>query len=87
MLLLYDFLFTQPLASFQSSPPNNLLTFVVMFLVAFLSSSWTTKLRKQGILDAQRAYRTEILLKTNRLLQRSPPSLAEIYQVTGGTTA
>ncbi|MFT9106485.1 ATP-binding protein [Liquorilactobacillus satsumensis] len=81
MLLLYDFLFTQPLASFQSSP-NNLLTFVVMFLVAFLSSSWTTKLRKQGILDAQRAYRTEILLKTNRLLQRSP-SLAEIYQVTG----
>jgi two-component system sensor histidine kinase KdpD len=77
----YDFFFTVPLGSFRSNP-NNIFTFLILLIVAALSSSWTTKIQTQAELDARRAHRTEILLQTNRLLQQCE-EVMEILQVTG----
>ncbi|MFT8727271.1 MAG: ATP-binding protein [Liquorilactobacillus ghanensis] len=79
--IVYDYFFTAPFGSFRSNP-NNLFTFAILLIVAGISSSWTSKIQAQAILDARRAYRTEILLKTNRLLQQCE-QLMEILDVTG----
>lgn len=81
MILAYNYFFTIPYISLKSSQ-ENLVTFLIMFLVAFLSSSWTTRLRSEAKLDAKRAARTELLLQTSRLLQQAN-TLKKIYQITG----
>ncbi|MCP0886628.1 sensor histidine kinase KdpD [Ligilactobacillus sp. WILCCON 0076] len=81
MLVVYDYIFTHPIGSLESNS-NNILTFIVMFIVAFLSSTWTSKIKKQSKLDAKRAYRTEILLKTSRTLQQAV-NIKDVYYVTG----
>lgn len=78
---IYDYFFTAPFGSFRSNP-NNLFTFLILLIVAVISSSWTAKIQMQAVLDARRAYRTEILLKNNRLLQQCQ-HLQEILQITG----
>ncbi len=79
--IMYDFFFTRPIGSLQTNT-NNLLTFGILFIVAFLSGSWTAKIQKQANLDAGRAFRTDILLKTSQRLQTCQ-TISEIFQVTG----
>lgn len=81
MVCLYDYLFTAPYISLKSNP-DNIATFIIMFGIAFLSSSWTSKIRSQVQLETKRSYRTEILLKTSRTLQQAQ-KLTDVYQITG----
>ena len=63
------------------SDPSYIATFAVMLTVALLGSSLTTRVKRQAIQSAQKAYRTEILLETSQKLQKAEGS-REILAVT-----
>lgn len=67
-VLIFNFFFTSPYFSLMSDP-SYVATFGIMFLVALLGSSLTTRIKGQAIQSASKAYRTEVLLETSRKLQ------------------
>ncbi len=69
-VLIFNFFFTEPLYSLQSSP-DYLATFAVMFAAALLSSSLTSRIKAQSVQTANKAYQTEVLLSTSQLLQKA----------------
>ena len=69
-VLIFNFFFTFPYFSLMSDP-SYLATFAVMFLVAILGSSLTTRVQQQAAQNAEKAYRTEILLETSQKLQKA----------------
>ena len=68
---IFNFLFTVPYFSLKSYAPGYPVTLIVMFLTAFLTSYLTAQVRRQAQQHAQNAYRTEILLSANRILERA----------------
>ena len=76
-VLIFNFFFTYPYFTLMSDPSYP-ATFVVMFVVAFLSSSLTTRIKRQAVASASKAYRTEVLLETSQMLQKSDSSKAII---------
>ena len=69
-VLIFNFFFTEPYYSLQSSP-DYFATFAVMFAVALLSSSLTSRIKTQSVQTANKAYQTEVLLSTSQLLQKA----------------
>ena len=69
-VLIFNFFFTEPFYSLQSSP-DYFATFAVMFAAALLSSSLTSRIKTQSIQTANKAYQTEVLLSTSQLLQKA----------------
>ena len=69
-VLVFNFFFTKPFYSLHSSP-DYFATFAVMFAVALLSSSLTSRIKAQSIQTTNRAYQTEVLLSTSQLLQKA----------------
>lgn len=69
-VLVFNFFFTEPYLSLRSSP-DYFATFAVMFAVALLSSSLTSRIKAQSIQTANKAYQTEVLLSTSQLLQKA----------------
>lgn len=67
-VLIFNFFFTYPYFSLMSDP-SYIATFGIMFIVALLGSSLTTRIKRQAIQSANKAYRTEALLETSRKLQ------------------
>ena len=68
-VLIFNFFFTNPYFTLMSDP-SYLVTFGVMFIVALLGSSLTTRIKRQAVQSANKAYRTEILLGTSQKLQK-----------------
>ncbi|MEG2233546.1 MAG: DUF4118 domain-containing protein [Oscillospiraceae bacterium] len=68
-VLVFNFLFTEPRFSLQAYATGYPVTFVIMFIASFLTSSLTSQVKKQAQKHAQNAYRTEVLLSSNRKLQ------------------
>ena len=81
-VLIFNFFFTSPLFTLQSDP-SYLATFGVMFIVALLSSSLTTRVKRQAVQSARKAYRTEVLLETSQKLQKAEGANS-IISVTAG---
>ncbi len=69
-VLIFNFFFTEPYYSLQSSP-DYFATFAVMFAAAILSSSLTSRIKAQSVQTANKAYQTEVLLSTSQLLQKA----------------
>ncbi|MBR0368385.1 MAG: sensor histidine kinase KdpD [Clostridia bacterium] len=69
-VLVFNFFFTEPFYSLRSSP-DYFATFAVMFAVALLSSSQTSRIKAQSVQTANKAYQTEVLLSTSQLLQKA----------------
>lgn len=69
-VLIFNFFFIKPYFSLVSDP-GYLMTYAIMFSVALLSSSLTTRIKRQAAQSATKAYRTEILLETSRKLQKA----------------
>ena len=68
---IFNFLFTVPYFSLKSYAPGYPVTLIVMFVAVFLISYLTAQVRRQAQQHAQNAYRTEMLLSANRILQRA----------------
>lgn len=77
-VLIFNFFFTEPRFSLEARDPGYPLTFLVMFLAAFMVSTLTTRVKKQARQAALKAYRTEVLLETSQKLQRAK-SREDIY--------
>lgn len=69
-VLVFNFFFTDPRFTFNSYDAGYPVTFVIMFISAFLTGSLASKIKRQANQSAYMAYRTKILLETNQLLQQ-----------------
>lgn len=70
-VLVFNFLFTAPEFTLQAYGQGYQVTFVIMFLAAFLTGTLAAKLKNHAKQSAQAAYRTKVLLDTNQLLQQA----------------
>lgn len=70
-VLVFNFLFTEPLYTLQTYGQGYPVTFLIMFLAAFLTGSLTTRLKSHARQSAHSAYRTKVLFDTNQLLQQA----------------
>ncbi|MBP3486649.1 MAG: DUF4118 domain-containing protein, partial [Oscillospiraceae bacterium] len=67
-VLCFNFFFTVPYFTFRSDP-GYIATFGIMLLVSLLSSSLTIRVKTQSKMNADKAYRTAILLESSHKLQ------------------
>lgn len=70
-VLVFNFLFTDPKYSLQAYDNGYPVTFVVMFIAAFLTGTLATKLKRNAKMSAQAAFRIKVLFDTNQLMQQS----------------
>ncbi|MDO4454622.1 MAG: sensor histidine kinase KdpD [Eubacteriales bacterium] len=70
-VLVFNFLFTEPRFTLQAYDTGYPITFVVMFLSAFITGSLVMRLKSHFRQSASVAFRTRILFDTNRLLQQA----------------
>lgn len=70
-VLVFNFLFTVPRFTLRAYDKGYPVTFLVMFLATFMTGSLAAKLKNHAQQSAQAAYRTQILLDANQLLQKA----------------
>ena len=80
-VLVFNFLFTDPKFTLMAYDQGYPVTFIVMFVVAFLTGSLAIRLKDHAKQSACAAYRTKVLFDTNQLLQQAKGS-NEIVSVT-----
>lgn len=69
-VLVFNFFFTVPRFTFNAYDSGYPVTFFIMFVAAFLSSSLATKIKRHARQSAETAFRTKILFDTNQLMQK-----------------
>lgn len=67
-VLLFNFFFTVPYYTFNAIQPGYPITFVIMFLAAFITSTTTVRIKSQIRLSVEREHRTKILYEINKKL-------------------
>lgn len=80
-VLLFNFMFSEPLYTFEVYDTGSPVTFAVLFIVSFIAGILLRKVRRQAELASHRAYRMEILLETAGLLQQAE-NVEAIYRIT-----
>ncbi|KUP24149.1 sensor histidine kinase KdpD [Paenibacillus sp. DMB5] len=70
-VLVFNYLFTEPYYSLITADTGYPVTFLVMLIASFISSTLTMRIKEQARQSAQKAYRTEVLLETSRKLQQA----------------
>lgn len=70
-VLVFNFFFTEPRYTLSTYDSSYIVTFLVMFLSAYLTGRLTVRIKQHAKQSAAAAYRTKILLDTNRLLLQS----------------
>ena len=70
-VLVFNILFTEPQFTLQAYDQGYPVTFIIMFLAAFLTGSLAIRIKNQAKQAAQSAYRTKVLFDTNQLLQQA----------------
>lgn len=70
-VLVFNFFFTVPKFTFLAYDKGYPVTFLIMFLAAFITGTLAARLKNHAKQSAQSAYRTKILFDTNQLLQQA----------------
>jgi len=70
-VFVFNFLFTHPRFSFLARETGYPLTFVVMFLTAYISGTLAIRYKEQAHQAAKIAYRTKILFDTDQMLSKA----------------
>ncbi len=70
-VLIYNFFFTYPKFTFLAYDQGYPVTFLIMFIVAFITGTLAIQLKNTARQATRAAYRTQILLDTNQLLQQA----------------
>lgn len=70
-VLVFNFFFTEPRFTLSAYDTGYPVTFVIMFLAAFITGTLTMKIKVHAKRAVHMAYRTEILLETNQMLQKA----------------
>ncbi len=82
-VLLFNFLFVEPQLSFKAYESGYPVTFAIMLIVSLIVGTLANKLATGAKLAANAAYRTNIMLETNKLLQKSEGEDAVIATMSG----
>ena len=80
-VLLFNFIFTEPLFGFRADDMGIVLTSLITFMSVVLVSSYTVEMREQRKQFQRDAYRSNLILDTNRLL-RTANDPTEILETT-----
>lgn len=72
-VLIFNFFFTNPRYTFNAYDNGYPVTFLVMLMTAFLTSTLVVRLKQYTREAVRTAYRTKILLETNQMLQSNKP--------------
>ena len=80
-VVVFNFFFTIPRFTLRAYDKDYPITFVIMFLAAFLTGSLAARLKAQVHQSEMAAYRTKILLETNQMLGQAKEQ-AEIISIT-----
>lgn len=67
-VILFNFIFTEPRFTLAAYDEDYFITFLTMFLSAFITSSIAVRMKQQARQEAETAYRTQILLDANQLI-------------------
>ena len=70
-VLIFNFFFTVPKFTLLAYDKGYPVTFLIMFLAAFITGSLAAKLKNHARMAAQAAYRTKVLFDTNQMLQQA----------------
>ncbi|MDO4280270.1 MAG: sensor histidine kinase KdpD [Peptococcaceae bacterium] len=70
-VFVYNFFFTEPRYTFHATDDGYPIIFVIMFAVAFLTSTLTVRMKDFSRQTAKSAYRTRVLFDTNQALQQA----------------
>lgn len=70
-VIVFNFLFTEPRYTLLAYEKDYPVTFITMFVAAFLTGSLAIRLKRNAAQAAQSAYRTKILFDTNQLLEKA----------------
>lgn len=70
-VFVFNYLFTEPRYTLVAYEKDYPVTFITMFIAAFLTGSLATRLKRQAAQAAQAAFRTKILFDTNQLLEKA----------------
>ncbi|WP_099468091.1 sensor histidine kinase [Konateibacter massiliensis] len=73
-VFVFNFFFAEPTHTFTVYDSEYIVTFLIMFLTAIISSSLTQKVKNYAKENAKKSYRTEILLETSQKLQKANTS-------------
>lgn len=80
-VLVFNLFFTEPRFSLLAYDTGYPVTFLIMLIASFLTSSLAMRVKTGARQVARKAYRTEVLLETSRILQKSENTIA-ILQAT-----
>ena len=67
-VLSFNFFFTVPYYTFNAIQKGYPVTFIIMLLVAFITSTLTVRIKKQVLLSVEREHRTKVLYEINKKL-------------------
>lgn len=81
-VLILNYFFTEPRFTFKIDDISHVINFAVMFIVAVLTSSISTKMKDQSFQNTLKARVTEVLLETSQKLQKAS-NKEEIYDLLG----
>lgn len=70
-VLVFNFLFTEPRYTLRAYDQGYPVTFLIMFIAAFLTGTLATKLKNNAKQSAGAAFRTKILFDTNQMFQKA----------------
>lgn len=79
-VVVFNFFFTEPRFTLSAYDTGYPVTFVIMFLAAFITGTLTMKIKDHAKRAVHMAYRTEILLETNQMLQKAEDSSSIIQE-------
>lgn len=70
-VIVFNYLFTDPRFTLTAYEPGYPVTFVVMFLTAYITGTFALRYKEQAGQSAKIAHRTKILFDTDRLLSKA----------------
>ncbi|MEG0711491.1 MAG: sensor histidine kinase KdpD [Niameybacter sp.] len=70
-VLVFNYCFTEPIKTFSVYDPGYIATFVIMFIMAFVSTTLMQKIKQHAKQAVMKSYRTEILLETSQKFQKA----------------
>lgn len=70
-ILLFNYIFTEPMFAFKADDAGTQLTLLITFLAAVFTSSYAVQIKENARISRQDAYRSGVILDTSQMLQKA----------------
>lgn len=82
-VLAFNYFFTEPYFTLKAYSDDYPVTFLTMFLSAFITSTLAVQMKQQMKASEEAAFRTQILLETNQMIQQKSDRREMVSVVAG----